>query len=80
MAEFEFRAYAFRMQNAIEVKEEVEVGEHSGLYLFHTMLSLTQVRTTLHLPSLSVLEECYAAGASDTGLTPDRGNPAGRKP
>lgn len=49
-------------------------------YLFHTMLSLTQVRTTLHLPSLSVLEECYAAGASDTGLTPDRGNPAGRKP
>jgi hypothetical protein len=49
-------------------------------YLFHTMLSLTQVRTTLHLPRLSVLEECYAAGASDTGLTPDRGNPAGRKP
>lgn len=49
-------------------------------YLSHTMPSLTQVRTTLPLPRLSVLEECYTAGASDTGLTPDRGNPAGRKP
>lgn len=49
-------------------------------YLFHTMLSLAQVRTTLHLPRLSVLEECYATEAADTGVTPDQEKPAGRKP
>jgi lipid A ethanolaminephosphotransferase len=47
--------------------------------LFHTMLSLAQVQTTLHLPRLSVLEECYVSDASNPASLPGRESSLGSK-
>lgn len=74
------------MSRAMELRQGLDVGclrntadrslSHDNL--FHTVLSLAQVRTTLYQPRLSVLEDCYTAAAPNTDQSRIRAGPLRR--